>query len=187
MNAQNGASLPPPEDLKDLPLELLVALLTSARPPHEVVRKHRQWQQEMNGGDSLNPHDRVDTSTFLLQRTRRVSWALTGLRERLEKPIVSQQSLEWRGNGPIGARALSEAIEREARTEAERAFLLAELALELSCVKPPSRDDCLPPSEVRAALRALINDMQGKINRATFDRTPGLKDYVNTAFKEARR
>jgi hypothetical protein len=187
VNTQNGAALPPPEDLKDLPLDVLVALLTSARPPHEIVRKHRQQQQELKGGGSLDPHDRVDTSSFLLQRTRRVSWALAGLRERLERPIVSQQSLEWRVNGPIGARALSEAIEREARTEAERAFLLAELVLELARVKPPSRHDCLPPTEVRGALRSLIKDLKGRVNRATFDQTPGLQDYVNTAFKEAHR
>ena len=81
VNAQDAAALPPPLELKNLKLDLLMELLTSARPLHVVLApwlKRREESAEANTTTEilLDPHQRVDTSAFLLQRTRRVSAAL---------------------------------------------------------------------------------------------------------------
>ena len=132
VEVESGAALPPPEELRDLPLEVLIQILTSARPLHAAMR--RFLRRRASGTDAVDrvvdPHAKVDTSGFLLQRTRRVSWALRGLRERLERPAATVESLAWRLRGPVGVLAVARAIAREARSADERAFLLTELALE---------------------------------------------------------
>lgn len=77
VNALSANSLPPPDELKDLPLDTLIDLLTSARPLHRQLadylkRKKPKTVGAMDAG-IVDPHKRVDTSRFLLQRTRRLS------------------------------------------------------------------------------------------------------------------
>ncbi|HKQ89129.1 MAG TPA: hypothetical protein VJZ77_00495, partial [Blastocatellia bacterium] len=113
VNALSAAALPPPAELKDLPLEALIEILTSARPLHQSLQRWLRRRQERKQGETvtaLDPHKPVDTSGFLLQRTRRVSDALRALRERLERPVVSEQALTWRLRGPVGVAVLSQAI-----------------------------------------------------------------------------
>ena len=130
VNILTSAALPPPAELKDLSLDVLIEILTSAKPLYQTLERwlRRRKQDKIHEeGISLDPHKRVDTSSFLLQRTRRVSDALTGLRQRLERPVVSQQALEWRIRGPVGVMALAQAVGKEARSEQERCFPLTEL------------------------------------------------------------
>jgi len=84
VNVRDGASLPPPAELSDLPLEVLIEILTSAKPLHIALQRWLTRKSPGTGNPEvlLDPHERVDTSTFLLQRTRRVSWALDALRTR---------------------------------------------------------------------------------------------------------
>ena len=167
VNVQNGLSLPVPSELKDLPLELLIEILTSAKPLYQMLVKWRERQAERGksvGLPELDPHRRVDTSDFLLQRTRRASWALTALRERLERPVSSGQSLNWRLRGPVGVLALAKAICREAKSSTEQTFLLAELCLELHRVQPLTTDEkCLPVETIRAAIRDVIVELRQAI------------------------
>lgn len=161
-------ALPPPAELKDLPLEVLINILSSARPLHRVLGEYlRRRAREKNGdgtvGPVVDPHKRVDTSRFLLQRTRRVSWALNSLRERLERPAVTLEFLRWRLRGPVGVLALAKALEREAQSGEEKAFLVAELILELSRVKPQAAPGCLPPSRHLAEIRDIIPELKSLV------------------------
>ena len=125
VNVAAGNVLPPPEELKNLPLDVLLDILSSARPLHRVLgpylkRKRRKEKQDVV--TAVDPHKRVDTSQFLLQRTRRLSWALTAVRERLERPVATIDFLQWRLRGPVGVTALADALVREAHSEEEKAF-----------------------------------------------------------------
>ncbi|MCL4206470.1 MAG: hypothetical protein KJ000_28645 [Pirellulaceae bacterium] len=182
VNVQSAAALPPPPELKDLPLESLIEILTSAKPLSGVLKSPRGPKVgPTSGNNPLDPHKRVDTSKFLLQRTRRVSDALYGLRQRLEKPVVSQQALDWRLRGPVGVMALAEAIERETQ-QGERAFLLAELCLELARVKPQVGSGSFSASRLRAALREIAAEIRTKIQADAL--SPQLQAYVKAAFEE---
>src|SRR5690606_14081087 len=106
------------EELRDLPLELLLEILTSAAPLHRVVMRWRERQEELQknkfeSAQDLDALSRVNVSSFILQRTRRVSAALTALRRSLERPIASKESLAWRIAGPVGVEAVTKAIEAE--------------------------------------------------------------------------
>lgn len=192
-------TLPPVEELRNLPLDVLLDVLTSARPFHrnEALLKH--LSRGVLGLDAarksqdpeLDPHRRVDTSSFLLQRTRRVGWGLAGLHERLQRPALSAQALHWRLRGPWGPLALADAIQREAKarrdagmaaTDTEEAFLLAELMLELAKVVPQTHAHSLPAAAVRKELRRLIAELEQRLPPQTSD-SP-INDYLDAVRAE---
>jgi hypothetical protein len=176
--------------LKDLSLDVLIEILTSAKPLYQTLERwlRRRKQDKIHEeGISLDPHKRVDTSSFLLQRTRRVSDALTGLRQRLERPVVSQQALEWRIRGPVGVMALAQAVGKEARSEQERSFLLTELCLELARVRPLASPGSLSSAHVRKSLRQAAEEIRATISLDALAGLPALASYTKAAFEEIGR
>lgn len=188
VNVRDAASLPPPDELRALLLDDLIEILGSARPLHQVLRR---WPRRRYAGNPdeasphLDPHRRVDTATFLLQRTRRLAWALTELRKRLSQPVPSREALQWRLHGPCGVMALALAILAENRTESEKAFQLTEIAVELARVEPRHAPGCLPRAQVRAALRECIRNIRALVPTGALDRLPQMKRYVRRVFREA--
>jgi hypothetical protein len=186
VNVLSGNALPPPTELKDLPLEVLISILSSARPLHRVLGEYLRRRAREKHGDGagkpvVDPHKRVDTSRFLLQRTRRISWALNALRERLERPAVTLEFLRWRLHGPVGVLALAKALEREAQSDEEKAFLISELILELARVNPQSTPGCLPPAQHMAEIRALIPELKSLVPGGPAG-PENLRRYVESVF-----
>jgi hypothetical protein len=186
VNVLSGSALPPPEELAELPLEVLIDILSSSRPLHRVLQDYlRRRKREMGKGDTppvVDPHKRVDTSLFLLQRTRRVSWAFNALRERLERPAATPEVLRWRLHGPVGVMAFVRALVREAQSSQESAFLIAELALELTRARPVEAPGCVPPKEHRTQIRDVIRQLKNLIPARTADEPANLRDYVDSIF-----
>lgn len=187
VNVTAGEVLPPPEELKHLPLEILINILSSARPLHRVLQGYlKRRLNHAGGGDEgviVDPHKNVDTSQFLLQRTRRISWALNALRKRLERPVVTLEFLRWRLRGPVGVTALAEALVREARSDEERAFLISELALELDRTKPEGKEGCVPPEIHLDEIRQVILDLRDLVPAIDENTPENLRRYVETVFK----
>jgi hypothetical protein len=184
VNVRDGNSLPPPAELADLPLDVLIEILTSAKPLYLAMARwlnRKASAAQSNEAVLLDPHQRVDTSTFLLQRTRRVSWALAALRSRLDRPVASDEALEWRLRGPVGVQAIMRAISKEARSSEERAFLLAELMLELGRVRPNEMPGGLAASKIRAALRTIIAEIKVMLDAELLSDAPALRTYLNNA------
>ncbi len=186
VNISDAAALPPPEELRQLSLEELVEVLTSAGPLHQAMRRLLQRREQTNNdGPIVDPHRRVDTSGFLLQRTRRVTWALAALRQRLEQPAASLESLHWRLRGPVGVERLAAAIAREAKSDQERCFLLAELAVELARVRPQSSPGGLKSAQIKSELMAIIRELRSEtMPKAKLLAIP-LRKYAEKAFREA--
>jgi hypothetical protein len=187
VNARDSTSLPPPDELKNIPLEVLIDILTSAKPLHIALAlwlKQTRDDTHPAADIQLDPHKRVDTSAFLLQRTRRVSWALTALRHRLEKPLFSDQSLAWRLRGPVGVLALAQAVSKEAHSEPERCFLLTELCLDLARVRPQVAPGSLSKSRVTKALQELIREIRTEISPEALAAEPAMAAYTKSAFEE---
>jgi hypothetical protein len=109
---------------------------------------------------------------------------LNGLRQRLEKPVASEAALHWRLRGPIGVLALAGAIKREAKTDAERAFLLLELCLELRRISPVEAPGCLTRSRLRAAMREVIAELKESIPADAFSADPAMSAYASAVFEE---
>ena len=138
-------------------------------------------------GPVVDPHKRVDTSQFILQRTRRISWALNALRKRLERPVVTMEFLCWRLRGPVGVLALAKALAREANSDAEKSFLISELALELSRAKPEPMPNCLPVKKHKNEIQKVIRELKTLIPSDDFKGPENLKGYVDTVFDKVAR
>lgn len=187
VNIESASALPPPPELKDLPLEVLMSILTSARPLHQVIGAWLKKKQRLNGPDVvIDPHKKVDTTKFLFQRTRQLSWVLRSLRERLERPFYTKESLQWRLRGPIGVLTLAKAIMREGKSEDEKAFLVAEIVLELGRIN--TKEDA-PRSLMREVvgeeLRRIIHEIKETILPSIQISDDLINAYVSEAFRES--
>jgi len=196
VNIADQEVLPPIPELRDLPLDVLINLLTSRRPLHlaivTYIQFRRRSQKELQTSALIDPHRRVDTSQYVLQRTRRVSIALQKLREKLEERFVTIEALQWRLTGPISAEAIADAIERESQARVgsmnsdEVAFLFAELALELSRVRP-SKDSSISRAKVRGEIREFIRHLHKRVRKMAPQANRTVHAYLKEAFKEALR
>jgi len=189
-NVASMSALPPPEELRDLPLEVLMSILTSSRSLHVVLRDYLKGRDKASGqqvdNEIVDPHKKVDTSQFLLQRTRRVSAALCALRERLERPVANETCLNWRLHGPVGVMAFKDALIRDAQrneSEEEAAFLLSELALELARCQPKTALGYMSAAHVGKAIRAAIPEIRKGLRESPENVADNLKEYVDSVFE----
>lgn len=193
VNVWDFSALPPPEELRSLTLDALIDILTSAKPLREAMREwlRRRARAAMSGSSNaqvpeLDPLRRVDTSAFVLQRTRRISWALRGLRDRLERPAATEDALNWRLGGPVGASAVARAIERECgpRSADEHAFALAEAGTRIDS-RPARR--CAGVSQRRGSARArsgFARELAPAAKAAAINASPPTRKYVEGALTE---
>lgn len=190
VNIESNSVLPPPTELRDLPLEVLIDVLTSGQPLHKAMRtwlnrKRRSGQQDIPGF-AVDPHKRVNTSAFLLQRTRRVSWALRALRQRLEQPLATREMLMWRLYGPVGVEALANALVKEAKSDEERCFLLTELALELARVKVATSGPTITAAEARKEIALTGEKIMAQVQVNSIGARTNLGDYIRSVLDEIR-
>jgi hypothetical protein len=183
VNVTDASKLPPPAELRDLSLEKLVEVLTSSRPLYEAVERALEHQAriEVRGQSiELDPHHRVDTSGYLLKRVQRVSRALEGLRERLERPVSTFDALRWRLRGPIGAMALARRLLEESDPAA--VFLIAEIALTLDQVRWHEAERFLGKDRIREEVALVQRELQSHIEGITASR--GVEGYARRTFLE---
>ena len=183
-------ALLPPEEMRNLPLDILIRILTSAQPLHRIlaaeVRRQEEAKSRLDAAFLTDPHKKVDVSAFLLQRSRRMAAAIDALCDRLTRATPNEACLHWKLQGPVGLQAVVEALHRESRSAEERAFLMTEVALALARVEPESAPGSLEPVRVKSAIRVEIEKIQGLLPAGDLTGVPQLRDYVERAFEEIR-
>ncbi len=188
VNVGNPAELPPPDELRGLGLEELLAILSSTRPLYDAVSRVLAGRTQKPKQDiDLDPLKRHDSQAMLLRRTKRVSAALDHLRERLERPALTKEAYEWRLRGPVGPLALADAFVREATLPGEAGFYLAELALAISRVNPSAVIvGGLSRSVVKGCLASTIAEAKRRIEGlSSMEDTKSLDSYIQAAFGQA--
>lgn len=194
INVTDQSKLPPPEELRDLPAEVLIAALRSTRPVHEALAaaiRGRRRAAGKPGAHELDPLKRYSGTGRFLQRAREVAAALEALEARLGRPASSAEALGWRLTGPIGPLALARALVAEAsggRTvPGEVSFLLAEIAMTLGRVDWNGSKAIVGRRTVREQLHATLSQLREL--RAEAEREQeveaGLRHYVERAFERA--
>jgi hypothetical protein len=182
INVADPALLPAPEDLRDLKLEDLLQVLTSARPTYETVSKlvkAREAARRKPDGVETDPHKKVQTAHHLLKRMRRAAAAMEELRARLERPCFSLEALRARLRGPLGPLAL--AAKLVAEEPAGAAFMIAELATTIAHAKLDPRGD-LSADVATAEVRQVILELRRMA--AAHPAPKNLTDYVEATFRE---
>ncbi len=177
VNVTDASKLPPPEELRDLPLQVLVEILTSALPLYEAwrraIRKHKARGQRGHQFET-DPHRKVDTRNFLLRRVRRVAAALEGLRVRLERPAHHMKALCWRLHGPIGPVTLARQL---AAQEGEgAAFMIAEVALTVHGVDWSASERLLGAGAVKREVDSVLRELSALAEKQSAP--ANLREYV---------
>jgi len=182
VNVSNPCLLPPPAELRQLNLEDLMHVLTSARPAHQVLAERAESKgSTRDSGAPVDPHQKINTAAFLLRRMRRLARALEGLSERLERPVSSADALHWRLFGPFGPVALATLLREESGTG--HSFFIAEIARTLRDVQWQWADVIGPLAAKAEVNRA--GDRLRDLALSDADAMPSnLKDYVATQFPE---
>ena len=182
VNVLDTSLLPEPDELRALDLAELLLVLSSASPAHQTIARILKRRAESGANpksDELDPHKRVDTSSFLLQRMRTLSTALEGLRDRLERPATSREALRWRLTGPFGPLALARRLALEDRQGA--AFMISELAQTVAGIAYEPAGE-LMSVVVRELVAEVVRDL--RMIALAHPAPTGLAAYVGKTFAE---
>ncbi|GMR20794.1 MAG: hypothetical protein BMS9Abin36_1391 [Gammaproteobacteria bacterium] len=190
VNIADASLLPPPEDLKNLSLDALIEILSSQGSLRDAMRKILRRKQakgvEGEGGvqDDLDPHKRIQTSHYLIPRTQRISRALTGLRERLQRPVATEEALLWRLDGPIGVKAVVKALRKHTESKDELAFLMSELVLDMGRIHYQAQDGSLDESTYYQHLIKMINKLIPQMKDCGKEASPAIYRYCQAVVKQ---
>ena len=193
-NVEDRGPLPPPAELADLPVDVLLAALASTRPL-PVALEHELRRRQRAGDDGrrieLDPLRRFDDSGLLLQRARHLSLALWRLQVRLSRPTTSIDALQWRLHGALGPLAIADGLVQAALNQetlpGEAHFLLAELALTVAAVDWDNVASGIGPKRVRALVAEVLHAIEERRMELPPAPDPALDAYVRDAVEEARR
>jgi hypothetical protein len=186
VNALDAESRSRPELWLDIDLDTLLELLAAGGPIHRQLLKvlqRREAAGRARNAVELDPHRRVDTSRFLMQRIRRISRGLEGLYEKLAEPIHSEAALEFRLQGPLGPKNLARRLIAEAEDAAEQRFLVAEVTLVLGRAARTVEGLGLSTERVRERYLATADDLRSLLPGASGE--IALDAYVEKAFERA--
>jgi hypothetical protein len=187
-NVKDRSSLPPPAELAELPVDVLLAALASTRPlpvalEHELRRRERGTVEAEHV--DLDPLHRFDDSGMLLQRVRHLSLALWRLQERLSRPVSSLEAVHWRLHGAIGPLAVADGLVKAAQDDeaipGEAQFLLGELALTVAAVDWRAVAKDLNYTDVRT----LVNEALAAINERSSELPPTADGALNAYVRDA--
>lgn len=189
VNVVDKSALPPPTELRELPVDVLIEALASIRPLYESVGEAVGERGTGEPIDLLDPLRRFSGTGQLMRRARVASQAFANLGERLERPAANEEALDWRLNGPVGpiqiATGLIEKADQGGALPGETSFLLAELALTISRVDWSRTGRLLPGGEKRARQMASNALIALRDLRRSDDEDDSLSAYVERAFAEA--
>ncbi|MGV0795508.1 hypothetical protein ABQF26_00975 [Mycolicibacterium elephantis] len=194
VNVQDRGSLPPPAELKDLSVDVLLAALASTRPlPVALEQELRRRQRVSDDGQhvDLDPLRRFDDSGLLLHRARHLSLALWRLQERLSRPTSSIDALHWRLEGALGPLAIADGLVQSAANNTtlpgEAHFLLAELALTVKAVDWDNVAFDIDAALVRRLVKRTLHAIEDRRDALPPVGDPALDAYVGDALRAAQR
>jgi hypothetical protein len=193
-NVLDRGALPPPAELAQLPVDLVIAALSSTRPLpvalEEEWRSRERHAQEGYGVADLDPLRRFDSSGLLLQRARRLSLALWRLQHRLSRPATSLDVIAWRLNGAFGPAAIADGVVDAAHGEqplpGEGHFVLAELALTVSAVDWHQVAPGLDQHAVGQLVAGVLDHIEERRRALPPAPDPALDRYASEAFAAVR-
>lgn len=182
VNIENQACLPPPVELRNLPLDVLAELITSAKPVYAILKKYlaNKAKHKADPAILIDPLKRFNASTFLLQRTRKYSTAINRIQTSLEKPFVTKASLEWRLYGPVGINATLDAMVRESNNASEAVFFLTEIWKSLGKVQPKQEKGCLEIAYVQNE----VNKLREALGNRIIDLWPGCESMEINSYSK---
>ena len=189
--ADDRHGLPPGPALSSLRAQHLLKALATGRSLSTILRAEREVVDARGNEKSdihLNPIKRLEIHDSLLRRGRELAASLSAMQRRLERQVITQETLNARLTGPLGpefvATKVAEAAEAQEESRPEALFTVAEIALTVGRVDwrhvLEHVDRNLGIASVARTLERLAN-----IRSRIGDQPMDMAAYANRAIKEA--
>lgn len=179
INVENGDELPPPLKLDGMSADDMLHII-AASDPSAAFRVWARTQQVPTSFDDeldsataidLDPLRRHDLQSTFLHRVRQRARILGQLRAKLQRPIASNQALEWRLRGLVGIEALAMRFASDLGVDSsanQSVLALADFIIVLSEVDYQPADGFLSKQEFdktfKLFLLQLVNTLEKKID-----------------------
>ena len=190
VHVEASEDLLPPEEFRSLTASGIVECLLSGREPAEWVEmldRRQSSKQAVSSPSELDSLRVVDTSGYMLYRTRRLGAALAAQGERLLHTVRTREAMIYRlRQDPLGPRMLAEALIRELEAASQDdgdhggdlsvlLFSLAEISLMLAHIARRLTEAILRP-----VFRETIDDIDRMSNEwaARAAPPPNLQSYL---------
>ena len=191
--ADNPHDLPAGPALSSLRAQHLLDALATGCPIVQVLREELERQQAAEGAKGvivLDPLKRLEVEGSLLRKGRALAASLAAMQRRLERPVVTLDTLRGRLASPLGpefvATKVAEAFETGHQTRAEAIFTIAEIALAVGRVDWSlvlAKVDRTQGSQLVGEVLVRLDALRARVGSQTAD----LASYATRAIKEARR
>lgn len=193
VNISDPSILPSPDELNNLSIEDLMYILSGQGSLHESMRNILKKRLKNESSDCkadtdaiLDPHKSVITNDYLIPRTRRISRVFVALRRRLESPVATIESLEWRLNGPIGLNAVISALEKHASSNNELSFLMAELVMEINRISYNPTEKSIDKELYNSSINKVLHTIIPKIEKASEGSSSAIKHYCHNVINKVQ-
>jgi hypothetical protein len=140
--ADDRHALPPGPGLSGLRAQHLLKALATGRSLSDILREEHETAASRAAAKSsidLDPLRRLEVHGSLLRRGRELAASLSAMQRRLERQVITLDTLNARLSGPLGpefvATKVAEAYEAREQSQPEALFTVAEIALTVGRVK----------------------------------------------------
>jgi hypothetical protein len=191
--ADDRHGLPPGPALLSLRAQHLLKALATGRSLGDILREEQETadtRDSAKSGIKLDPLKRLEVHGSLLRRGRELAASLSAMQRRLERQVITLETLNARLTGPLGpefvATKVAEAAEAQEQSRPEALFTVAEIALSVGrvnwqhVVEHVDRD--IGFASVARTLERLA-DIRNRIG----DEPTDMAAYADRAIKEARQ
>jgi len=186
LNVEDQAKLPVPHEIESMTAQDLLFILAAS----DASGAFRAWARRKATDSAfddeldsavpadLDPLRRYNLQDTFLRRVRRQARLLAGVRQNLERPVWSEQALQWRLSGMIGVERLADRVAKgltDENGEASEAVLnLADLLMMLSEVEYRESDTALSRKKFNRHYKRFLKQLTKELDHRISD----VKHYI---------
>ncbi len=185
VNVEDQSKLPAPREIESMSAQDMLHILAASdasaafRAWTRQRRIHLEFDEELDSAvpPDLDPLRRYSLQDTFLRRVRRQARLLAAAKRNLERPVWSEQALQWRLTGMIGVQRLAERIAKgleDGNGDASEVVLnLADLLLMLGDVEYHETGTALSRRKFYHHYKRFLQQLSDTIN-AKVQAVPGL-------------
>jgi hypothetical protein len=205
LNVADAMALPEPSELREMTADEMLAIIAACDPGAAL----RAWGRHRQPADltidpdldaatpiDLDPLSRYRLTDTFLHRVRRRAHVMADLRRFVERPVATEQMLEWRLRGLIGIRPLAEKFLREFEASAadrdprEALLTLADLLIVLREARYEATEGALSRQRFtklyHAFLMDLVADLDGRVQPRLGTVGPDVSAFWNSVVERCK-
>lgn len=171
LNVEDARQLPPPSELSEMSADDMLMILAASDPgaAFRVWTRRRRTDEPFDDDldaaipSDLDPLRRYDLRSTFLHRIRSRARVLAQLRQNLQRPAWSIQSLRWRLEGFIGVKPLAERLVQDVAAADgrvdEAVLTLADFLIVLREVEYEPAEGALPKDQFKQVFHSFLRDL----------------------------